>query len=358
MIMLEEEGPWPVEADCLGIRLRMDDGFVQAYLQVTDVTEIRNETGASPTTCFRQDEDGKSLLAPVADLWWVKRIGLAAFNTPPVLLTDSVRARLRQARRIVVFTGAGMSAESGLSTFRDERQGLWARYKPEDVATPLAFGTRPQIVWNWYRQRIDKARRAFPNDGHRAIARLAGHAQVTVVTQNVDGLHQRAGSQDVLELHGNLFALRPFIDEEKAFADGREPVICPVCDGYADPDGIDPYAAREDLQNITLRAGAVPQCPGCGAMLRPGVVWFGESLDPVVLAKAIAAVEECDALICIGSSLQVQPAAGLPSLAAEHGAVVVEINSEPALAGAADAVIAGTAATNLPVLLREVWGGE
>jgi NAD-dependent deacetylase len=276
------------------------------------------------------------------------------------MLPDTVIQRLRDARHVALFTGAGMSAESGVPTFRDRFEGLWAKVDPQEVATPWAFRANPQFVWDWHVHLAEKVRAARPNPGHEAIARLRTLVErVSVITQNIDNLHQNAGSLPVMELHGNLFRLKSFVDEAEAFADGREPAICPVCDGYANWDECDPYAGKEDLAGITLRAGTVPCCPGCRALLRPDIVWFGEMLDPGTLRRAIDAAETCDAMICVGSSLEVEPAASLPYLAHQRGALVIEINPIPtALAARADASIAGSAATVLPELLRRVWGNR
>ena len=273
------------------------------------------------------------------------------------MLPDFVIKRLKEAENIAVFTGAGVSAESGITTFRDGLQGLWAKYEPMQVASPEAFKANPQLVWNFYCDRADAVRRALPNAAHRAIAQLASAVKtVSVITQNVDGLHQVAGSRGVLELHGNLFKLKPFIDEDEAFADGRSPIICPVCDGYAAPEEVDPYTTREDFRAIELVEGPVPHCPGCGALLRPDVTWFGEMLNPVTLNNSVMAVEACDILICVGASLEVHPAASLPYLAIEHGAVVIEINPKPVLGNIAHVTLSGSAGTIIPLLLREVWG--
>ena len=155
--------------------------------------------------------------------------------------------RLRTARHLVVLTGAGVSAESGLPTFRDPLTGLWARYRAEELATPAAFARDPELVWSWYGSRRDAARLASPNPAHLAIARLAEKVRLTLITQNVDGLHRRAGGADPVELHGSLFRSR-------CTADGEE---------------------HEDLVDLALGAGRLPCCPSCGALLRPGVVWFG-----------------------------------------------------------------------------------
>lgn len=252
-----------------------------------------------------------------------------------------------------------MSAESGIPTFRDPFEGLWAKYDPQDVATPQAFRRDPQFVWDWHVQLAETVRKGKPNAGHLAVAKLQHCVgSVTVITQNVDNLHQAAGSREVTELHGNLFRLKPFVDEEAVFAGGRSPVICAACDGYAESEHCDPYAGAEDFEGIELKAGPVPRCPGCGALLRPDVVWFGEMLDPQVLMNAMRTASECDGMICIGSSLEVEPAASLPFHALERGAAVIEINPLPTgLSDLADAFLAGRSAEVLPRLVEFVWGG-
>lgn len=268
------------------------------------------------------------------------------------LLTD-----LRAARRVVVFTGAGMSAESGIPTFRDRLTGLWAQVDPMEIATPWAFRADPQRVWDWHVHLAEAVRAARPNAGHEAIAALerAG-LEVTVLTQNIDNLHQRAGSAKVIELHGNLLRLKSFVDEEAAFAAEAPPVICPVCEGYAVWERCDPWAERADLLAIELRAGRVPRCPGCGALLRPDVVWFGEPLASEALEAAWNAVEDCDALISVGASLEVEPAASLPWRALHRGARVIEVNPAPtALAAHCHASIGAPAAASLPELFAAIW---
>jgi NAD-dependent deacetylase len=212
--------------------------------------------------------------------------------------TDSLEqaaSLLAAARRICVSSGAGMSAESGMPTFRGE-DGLWKNFRAEELATPEAFASDPLKVWEWYRWRRQKLVEIEPHDGHRVLARweqLPGK-QVTVITQNVDGLHHRAGSEDVIELHGRLDVVR-----------------CMGC----------PYeiASLEDF-------GPEPRCERCGARLRPGVVWFGESLPTEQLINAQQAIEQCDLLLVIGTSGVVYPAAGLVQVAHERQADIVEIN--------------------------------
>ncbi|MDP1911449.1 MAG: NAD-dependent deacylase [Hyphomicrobium sp.] len=272
------------------------------------------------------------------------------------MLDPALIADLRAARRIVVFTGAGMSAESGIPTFRERLTGLWAQVDPMEIATPWAFRADPQRVWDWHVHLAEAVRAARPNAGHEAIAALeqAG-LDVTVITQNVDALHHRAGSRAVVELHGNLLRLKSFVDEEAAFA-GASPTICRACDGYAVWESCDPFADRSDLAAIELGAGAVPRCPGCGALLRPDVVWFGEPLAVEAIEAAWNAVDRCDVLFAVGASLEVEPAASLPWRALARGARVIEVNPSPTeLVGQCHAGIRGGAAEVLPELFGIIW---
>ena len=237
-----------------------------------------------------------------------------------------VLAALRGARRVAVLTGAGISAESGIPTFRDALTGLWARFRPEDLATPEAFARDPELVWRWYRERRHRLRGVEPNPGHRALAALATRIPgLTLVTQNVDGLHARAGSPDVIELHGNITRVRCFDDD------------LPV-DEWTDTE-------------------AVPRCPRCGGLLRPDVVWFGEMLPQSALERARAAAEACELFLSVGTSNVVEPAASLPWLAARRGAMVLVVNpsSEGQRTGPGIHHLLGPAGVILPALLREAW---
>ena len=234
-----------------------------------------------------------------------------------------VTRRVRAARRIVLLSGAGMSAESGVPTFRDAQAGLWAKFRPEDLATEDAFRRDPAMVWDWYAMRRAMVARVAPNAGHLAVAAFQQRhpGRLTVVTQNVDGLHQRAGSPGVLALHGNLA-------EDKWLEPPR-----PCCNVAA------------------LRAGSPPSCPACGNLRRPAVVWFGEMLPAAELAAAEEAAAACDLMLVVGTSGVVYPAAGLAR--ATRGTVVV-LNPGPTdLDDAADAVLRGTAASLLPALLED-----
>ncbi len=219
-------------------------------------------------------------------------------------IPPELTAALQHAQRIVVFTGAGVSAESGIPTFRDALTGLWERFDAEDLATPEAFARDPELVWGWYEWRRMLVRRTQPNPAHLAIVELARHVtQLTVVTQNVDDLHERAGSIGALHLHGSLHSAR-------CSACGATHLFAPGI-----PD--EPEGGRR------LRP---PLCARCGGLIRPGVVWFGESLPEDVLAGAFAAARACDLLLAIGTSGLVQPAARIPALARQSGARVVQVN--------------------------------
>jgi len=238
-------------------------------------------------------------------------------------MQDTVRRWVREARRIVVLTGAGMSAESGVPTFRDAQSGLWANFKPEELATEQAFRAHPSMVWEWYAVRREMIAKVAPNAGHFAIAGFQQRhpGRLTVVTQNVDGLHQRAGSPGVLALHGNIADDR-WLDAPRACCTGHVPA-----------------------------AGLPPRCATCGNLRRPGVVWFGEMLPMADLAAASDAAADADLMLVVGTSGLVYPAAGL---ARSTPARVVIVNPGPTdLDDAADAVLAGTAAGLLPLLLED-----
>jgi NAD-dependent deacetylase len=211
---------------------------------------------------------------------------------------------LRSAKHLVVFTGAGVSAESGIATFRDKQTGLWERFDAHELATPQAFSRDPALVWGWYEWRRAQVLRASPNPAHLAIAQLAVLApQFTLITQNVDDLHERAGSSNVLHLHGEL--MRPRC--ERCHRPWRYPSGIPDIPESGCP--IEP-----------------PACPHCQAHIRPGVVWFGESLPEREWLAARTAASGCDALLCVGTSSLVQPAASLTRMAIANGAITVQIN--------------------------------
>lgn len=213
---------------------------------------------------------------------------------------------LAQCERLVVLTGAGVSKESGVPTFRDALDGLWARYDPQELATVGAFRRNPGLVWDWYEYRRALVRQAAPNPGHVALAELeALLPQVVVVTQNVDDLHQRAGSTDIIALHGALMRSKCFND-----CQGR-PTLMDVETLPANPDEEGP-----------------PTCPHCGGWVRPDVVWFGENLPREALDRALALAEAADVMLVVGTSGVVQPAASLPFVAARAGAAIIEANPQ------------------------------
>lgn len=249
-------------------------------------------------------------------------------SSPYALPPDLVEA-LRAARRVAVLTGAGTSAESGVPTFRDAQTGLWARYDPQELATPEAFHRRPRLVWEWYAWRRELVGRAAPNPGHLALAGMERRVpHFTLITQNVDSLHQRAGSRAVIELHGNLARV-------KCSREGR------VVETWAETDA------------------PPPLCPHCGGLLRPDVVWFGEALPVDALERAFAAARAAEVFLTVGTSGLVQPAASLPLEALDAGAVVVEINpDETPLSRWMTHTLRGPSGRILPALVSAVWGEE
>jgi NAD-dependent deacetylase len=230
---------------------------------------------------------------------------------------------------VVVLTGAGISAESGVPTFREAQKGLWAQYDPAELATPEAFARNPRLVWEWYIWRRELVRRAAPNPGHLALAKMESYwPKMTLITQNVDGLHTRAGSQSVIQLHGD-------ISRTKCANEGR--IVTSWEPGSAIP----------------------PRCQRCGGLLRPDVVWFGESLPQAALGNAMQATQECDVFLSIGTSAVVQPAASLPLQAIGHGATGVEINPQPTpISDYMHYVLVGLSGLILPELLRDLEQGS
>ena len=243
-----------------------------------------------------------------------------------ISIPDELVRFLRKAERVAVLTGAGVSQESGLRTFRDAQTGLWLQYKPTDLASPEAFARDPKLVWNWYAWRREAIKGVRPNPGHYALVDMAHHIpDFILITQNVDGLHRRAGSPRVIELHGNLQSV-------KCFSCGKQ------------------AEEWEDAQ------GDVPCCEACGGLLRPDVVWFGESLPRAELEAAVEAARTCHVFFSIGTSGIVQPAASLAFAAHNKGAVVVEINAEPTpLTPKVDFALHGKSGEILPALVRAVW---
>ena len=234
---------------------------------------------------------------------------------------------LRESRKLVAITGAGVSQESGLRTFRDAQTGLWAQYRPEDLASPEAFRRDPKLVWDWYAWRREAVKGVRPNPGHYALVEIEKRVpQFTLITQNVDNLHRFAGSQNVLELHGNIQRVR-----------------CAEC-----------YTFTEVWDDDSE---SVPRCRECGGLLRPDVVWFGEALPRDQLEAAVEAARSCEVFFSIGTSGVVQPAASLAFAAHNRGAIVVEINAEPTpLTPKANHVLQGKSGEILPALVKATWG--
>jgi NAD-dependent deacetylase len=240
---------------------------------------------------------------------------------------QSLISRLKSTQRVAVLTGAGVSAESGIPTFRDAQTGLWAQYDPTQLATPEAFARNPKLVWDWYEWRRARRRDTQPNAGHYALAAMEKFfTRVVIITQNIDGLHQLAGSSDVIELHGNL-------QRNKC---SRENIV------------IDRAAARPTEDGLLA-------CPRCGAYLRPDVVWFGEALSRDALARAFAEATQCEVFFVIGTSGVVEPAASLPRYAKRAGAFIVEINPEETpLSPIADVVLRGKSGEILPKIVDKL----
>jgi len=243
-------------------------------------------------------------------------------------LLACARQLLRHAAHIAVLSGAGISAESGVPTFRDAQTGLWARFRPEELATEAAFRRHPERVWDWYAERRASLAAVQPNAGHLALAGFERRhpGRLTVITQNVDGLHQRAGSQGVLALHGSL----------------------------AEDRWLDPCALHRQGACDVARAepGRPPRCPQCGNPVRPAVIWFGEMLPEDALRQAEQAARRCDVMLVVGTAGAVYPAAGLAHQARAAGAQVIIVNPHPSeLDELAHLRLAGSAAQVLPRLL-------
>lgn len=240
------------------------------------------------------------------------------------MIANELLRFLRSAENIVVITGAGISAESGIPTFRDAQTGLWAQYDPEELATPDAFQHNPRLVWDWYAWRRELIAKCQPNPAHHALARWEQFAaNFTLVTQNVDGFHHLAGNKNILELHGNLARTKCFANEHPIdnWDDERIPPHCPICD----------------------------------SLLRPDVVWFGEGLSRTRLMAAWDAVSEADVTLSVGTSSIVYPAAQLPLATLQGGGIVIEINpTSTPLTQLADYVFAEKAGKFLPNLVEQI----
>ena len=250
-----------------------------------------------------------------------------------VSIPSDLLARLKRAHHVVVFTGSGVSAESGIPTFRDRQTGLWENFDARSLATPAAFERDPALVWGWYEWRRSQVLASAPNAAHRAIAALADRLpRLTLITQNVDDLHERAGSPEVLHLHGRLSA--------------------PYCSACGVPRQTDP-AATEPAGGRRLEP---PRCARCGGRIRPGVVWFGEGLPKWTWQQAVDAAHGCDAFLCVGTSSVVEPAASLPRAAIAAGAATVQVNIERTVLDEFVTLnLRGAAAAVLPQLVAQAW---
>ncbi len=229
---------------------------------------------------------------------------------------EFIKDQIKDIKKIVFVTGAGISQESGVPTFRG-KDGLWRNYDVMKLATIDAFYENPKLVWEWYNERRMNVFAVQPNLGHKAIAELEKYASVVVLTQNIDGLHQKAGSSEVLELHGSIVKIK-----------------CSVCD-YKD--------------QMTAEFSKIPPLCKCGNILRPDVVWFGESLPQDVWQKAMIVASQCDLMIIAGTSLVVSPANTLPIYAKQNNAMLIDINPENTdMSSEMDLVIRNTSAIALP----------
>ncbi len=241
-------------------------------------------------------------------------------------MINELAKKVAGANSIMVLTGAGMSAESGVPTFRDAQTGYWAKFSPQDLATPEAFANNPKLVWRWYQERRQNLSAVTPNAGHKALAQLQALTNnLTIVTQNVDGLHQAAGSSEVIELHGNI--------SRTICSRTRKPIL--------------------DVDDCSDELVQSPHHPdGLG---RPDVVWFGEALPVDAIEQALSVAGRVEVTIVVGTSAEVEPAASLPRIAAANGAFIADINPNPnPLSNILDIQIQDTAARSLPALVQAV----
>ena len=237
---------------------------------------------------------------------------------------EIISEKLKQAKKIVFVTGAGISQESGIPTFRG-KDGYWRKYDPMKLATIDAFYEDPKLVWEWYEDRRKNIHSAIPNAGHKAIAKLEKYCKVVVLTQNIDGLHQRAGSSKVLELHGSIIRIK-----------------CTSCNFHSE---------------ITTKFEELPPKCRCGNILRPDVVWFGEQLPQNVWTKAMQEASSCDIMIIAGTSLVVSPANTLPVFAKQNNAILIEVNLEETIMSAdMDLSIRDNSASILPKFVEFLKG--
>jgi NAD-dependent deacetylase len=245
-------------------------------------------------------------------------------ETENVKISPALQEKLKSAKKVVVLTGAGVSAESGVPTFRGEG-GLWRKYRPEELATPYAFQKDAKLVWEWYDWRRGLIAPLEPNPGHNSIAQMEEfYPDFALVTQNIDGLHKKAGSRSIIELHGNIWRVR--CTQEGTITENKE---------------------------VPLKE--IPPYCQCGALLRPDVVWFGESLPPEAIEQSFELSQNCELMFVVGTSAVVQPAASLPVVAKQSGAYVVEVNMEPTpISSTVDQSFFGPAGKIMPILQKHI----
>lgn len=242
---------------------------------------------------------------------------------------DRAREAVAQAQHVHFFTGAGMSADSGIATYRDAETGVWENVDPTALASIDSWAVRPEQMWAWYLWRAQLVNRAEPNAGHKAIADFASTRPVTVTTQNIDNLHERGGFTDTVHLHGSLFDFR-----------------CCMC--------ARPWRGAVDFPEEPIERLTPPKCPLCKNLIRPGVVWFGEPLPHREWERAEDNMARADVVVIVGTSGVVQPAASLPLIAVHNHAFIIEVTKQPTeLSSLSSVVLEGTAATVLPELLHQ-----
>jgi len=252
-----------------------------------------------------------------------------------MIIVSTLINQIKKAKNLVVLTGAGISSESGIPTFRDAQTGLWEKYDPKELATPIAFRNNPKLVWKWYLWRRKLIQNSKPNKGHKALAEF--ERKITrqgnswfLVTQNVDGFHQLAGSKSVLEIHGNIMNQK-----------------CSIC-------------GAKSIENFNWTpTKEIPNCNHCSGLIRPDVTWFGEDLPRSAVQLAWEKSSHCDLFFSIGTSSNVQPAASLPLVAKHNNAIIVEINLETTpLTPHVDYFLKGQSGQVLIEIINCVWGGK
>jgi len=239
-------------------------------------------------------------------------------------ISSLLKEKMTSAKKVIVLTGAGVSAESGVPTFRGEG-GMWRTYRAEELATPYAFQNNPKLVWEWYSWRRELIAPLEPNPAHIAIAQMEDYyPEFSLITQNIDGLHKKAGNRNIIELHGNIWTVR--CTHERIIIDNTE---------------------------VPLKE--IPPYCQCGALLRPHVVWFGESLPPEAIERAFEHSQQCELMFVAGTSAVVQPAASLPIIAKQKGAFIVEVNMERTpISSIADESFFGPAGKIMPIIKDQI----